>query len=227
MENTTKGLGILEKILNLIRNYRLWDFFKAFMVMGMLGLMTFAITNPDKVFDYFSKAGKKTHDTLIEQRMENTHKIQQSIDRLMFKTGASRCLIISLHNGLNDINNVPYMRGSAIYESIDDGIYPVSDQYQDVMLSLLPFATHLYYNDYWCGNVDDLIEIDKTLYHRLSSNQATHFCATTIQGTEKPIGFIFLTYTFPPEHNCDEIKKEVQHTSLEVALLMNINRKKS
>lgn len=222
MDKTGQGLGFLEKALNLIRQYKLWDFIKAFIVIVMVSLMAYCITNPDKVFEYFKRAGDKAHDELIEHRLKNANKIQSAIDRLMYKTDASRCLVISLHNGLNDISNLPYLRASAIYESINDNIYPISEQYQNTMLSLLPFANHLYYNDYWCGDIDDLYEVDKTLYHKLSSNNVTHFCAATIQGTDKPIGFIFLTFTYEVNHDCETVKKELQHTALEVALLMEL-----
>lgn len=223
-QKINEGFGWLDKALNIVEKYKFKTIFKGIILILIIAAIIGFLKNPTWIFEKMEEAKEKEHIEQMAKRTENNYKVQSSIEKLMYKTNASRCVVISLHNGLNDINNIPYMRGSAIYESINDGVNPVSEQYQNVMLSLLPFANYLYYNDYWCGDLKGLKEIDKSMYHRLAANDTTHFCAMTIQGKERPIGFIFLTYTYDVEHSCENIKRDVQHTALELALLLELSK---
>lgn len=224
MEKTEKGLGLVERALNLIKQYRLWDFIKAFIVVFMVSIMAFAITNPDKVFEYFQKAGKKAHDELLEHRLENTHKIQSTIDRLMYKVGASRVEVLEMHNGSNSIAGIPFLKATATFEAINDHVQPVASQYNEVNLSLIPFATTLFNDGYWCGNTEDMKAIDKSLCYRMLSNSTNHFAAVVIQGVDKPIGFLFVSFDELPEnHCCEDIKKEITKSAIEIGVMMEIN----
>ena len=225
MENTGKGLGLLEKSLNLIKQYKLWDFIKAFIVVFMVSIMVFGITNPDKVFEYFQRAGRKAHDELLEHRLNNTHKIQSSIERLMFKVGASRVEVLEMHNGNNSIAGIPFLKATATFEALDDDIQPIANQYNEVNLSLIPFATKLFDAGYWCGDTEDMKIIDKSLCYRMLSNNTNHFAAVVIQGVDKPIGFLFVSFDDLPEnHDCEQIKREINKSALEIGVLMEVNK---
>ena len=224
IENTTTGIGWLEKVLETVQKYHIWDFCKAFFVILLTALIVDFISNPYAAFEKIEKVREEKHTEQIEWRLKNTAEIQGKMSKLMYSTSANRCVILSLHNGLNDINNIPYLRASAIFETINN-TYPVAEHYQNCILSLIPFSHKLYFDGYFCGNIEDIEPIDKNLYHKLASNDCTHFCAVTIQGIEKPLGFLFLTYTEPQEHNCEEILRKVQKTALELSVLLEINNK--
>lgn len=221
--NIENGLTWLDKALQMVEKYKIKTIFKAMGIIVLVGLLIGLLKNPTFIFDKFAEWEKKKHTEQIEWRMSNTIEIQKKLDKLMFTTNANRCVIMSLHNGLNDVNNIPYLRTSAIFETVNN-VHPISQDYQNCILSLIPFSNILYYENYWCGDVEELKEIDKSLYHKLASNGCEHFCAVTIQGIDKPIGFIFLTYTEMPEHNCDKVLKEVQKTALELSVLMEIQK---
>lgn len=218
-----KGLGWLEKCLSIVEKYKFKTIFKAVAVILIIAATVGFLKNPTWIFEKMEEVRQKEHTEQLIKRTENNYKIQSSIEKLVYKTNASRCVIISLHNGLNDINNIPYLRGSAIYESMNENVIPVSEQYQNVILSLFPFTNYLYFNDFWCGDLSELKKMDKSLYHRLAANDTSHFCAMTIEGKDKPIAFIFLTYTYDVEHSCVDVKKEVQHTALELSYLLELN----
>lgn len=224
IENTNTGIGWLEKVLNLVTKYRIWDFLKAFIIILFTALVITFISNPIKVVEKIEEVRNKKHTEQIEWRLKNTTEIQGKMNKLMYSTSANRCVILSLHNGLNDINNIPYLRASAIFETTNN-TYPIAEHYQNCILSLIPFSNKLYFDGYFCGDIEDIEPIDRSLYHKLASNDCTHFCAVTIQGIEKPLGFIFLTYTEPQEHKCNEILKKVQKTALELSVLLEINNK--
>lgn len=224
IENTTTGIGWLEKMLETVQKYHIWDFCKAFIVILFTALIVGFISNPTKIVEKIEKVRNKKHTEQIEWRLKNTSEIQGKMNKLMYSTSANRCVILSLHNGLNDINNIPYLRASAIFETTNN-TYPIADYYQNCILSLIPFSHKLYFDGYFCGDIEDIKMVDKNLYHKLASNDCSHFCAVTIQGIEKPLGFIFLTYTEPQKHKCNEVLKKVQKTALELSVLLEINNK--
>ena len=224
IENTSTGIGWLEKVLETVQKYHVWDFIKAFFVILLTAFIVGFISNPYGVFEKIEKVREEKHAEQIEWRLKNSAEIQGKMSKLMYSTSANRCVILSLHNGLNDINNIPYLRASAIFETTNN-TYPVAEHYQNCILSLIPFSHKLYFDGYFYGDIEDIEKIDRNLYHRLASNDCTHFCAVTIQGIEKPLGFLFLTYTEPQEHNCDEILRKVQKTALELSVLLEINNK--
>jgi hypothetical protein len=224
-ENIELGLGWFDRLLQIAEKYKIRTILKAVLILLIISASVGFVLNPHWVFEQYNKWQNKQHQEQIEWRVENNLVIQSKLDKLLYSTGANRCVIMSLHNGLNDINNVPFLRASAIFESINN-TYPIGNQYQKVVLSLFPFSNHLYFNDYWYGNVEDLKSIDVNLYHKLAGNCTKHFCAVTIQGVDKKIGFLFLTFQEVPTHNCLEIRNKVQHTALELALLLELNNRK-
>lgn len=226
MENTAKGLGLIEKALNLIKTYTLWDFFKAFIVVLLTAILTFCIVSPSTVFEYFQRAGDKRHSELLSQRLSNTHKIQSSVDRLLYKVGASRVLVCELHNGSNSIGGLPFLKATATFEGLNDNVYPISSQYNEVNLSLIPFASHLFKEDYWCGDTEKMKQIDKSLCYRILSNNTQHFAASVIYGVDKPIGFIFVSFeNEPSDHDCKTVEREIHKTAMEIGLMMEINQR--
>lgn len=225
MENTEKGLGLIEKALNLIKQYKFIDFVKAFFIIMMIAFMTFCITKPDKVFEYFNNAGKKAHDELLEQRLNQTHKIQASIDRLLYKVNASRVTLLEMHNGTNSMGGLPFLKATATFEALNDNVMPVSNQYNEVNLSLIPFATKLFNEGYWCGDTQEMKKIDKSLCYKILSNGTEHFAAIVIYGVDKPIGFLFVTFEDTDvEHDCNLVKREIEKTAREVSLLMEVSK---
>lgn len=225
VENTEKGLNFIEKALAMVEKYRLTTIFKAVFVVLIAAAVIGFIRNPNFIFEKAEEIRTKKHTEQIEWRLQNASEIQGKLDKLMYSTSANRCVILSLHNGLNDLNNIPYLRTSAIFETVNN-TYPIAELYQNCMLSLIPFSNTLYSDGHFCGDVEEIEPIDKNLYHKLASNDCQHFCAVTIQGIDKPLGFIFLTYTEEQDHNCDEILKKTQKTALELAVLLEIRKEK-
>lgn len=224
-EKITIGFEWFDRLLLIAEKYKIRTIFKAVLILMIIGASVGFILNPTWVFEQYEIWRNKQHQEDIEWRVENNTKIQSKIDKLLYSTNANRCVIMSLHNGLNDLNNVPFLRASAIFETINE-TYPIGNQYQKVILSLFPFSNYLYFNGYWGGNVEELKKIDVNLYHKLAGNGTKHFCAVTIRGVDKPIGFLFLTYGEEPTHNCMEIKQKIEQTSLELALLLELREYK-
>jgi len=187
------------------------------------------IFNPSRAFEVYDEWKKRQHDTLMELRLENAPKIQRLIENLTFKIGASRTVILELHNGTENVNGIPYTKCSATYEALNIGAHPVASYYQSQNISLMPFITHLFNRGYWCGNTDDLTNIDKSLAFKLKSNGTEHFTACVINGIDKPLAILIVSFDKQPneQHNCNENREYIRHVAMELSVIFEVEAKMS
>lgn len=225
MNNVNTGLGWLDKALGMVEKYKLRTIFKALLIIVIISITVGFINNPTFVFEWYKKWEEDQHTERIEQRLQTNEKIHLACEKLMYKVGADRVMLLELHNGGTNIAGLPFLKASCIYEAMNDGVYPIADQYQQQQLSLIPFSSYLAQHTHWCGNVEDLQAIDKTLYYRMVSNGTEHFAAKCIHGVNTPVAFIFVSFKeVPDNHDCQKIREEIRHTALEIALLLELNK---
>ena len=59
----------------------------------------------------------------------------------------------------------------------------------------------------------------------MKGNGTEHFAASVIEGVDKPIAILIVSFkNIDSIHNCEMIRKQVEHLSLEVALLLELNK---
>ena len=227
MEKVEKGIGVLDKALNLVERYKLKTIFKGCFIILLIAALIGFLNNPTWIFEKYEEWKEKQHQTEMDIRTVNNDKIQHLIEKSLYKIGADRITILELHNGNTGVGGLPFTKCSATFEYMDDGVLPVADQYQNVNLSLIPFANHLFKEGYWCGDIADLAEYDRALYHRMSSNGTEHFAACVIEGVDKPLALLFISFgeVDMNEHNCQTVREQIRHISLEIALLLELNNK--
>lgn len=226
-EKIDNGINWLERVLNIISTHKITTIFKAFVIMFMIALTVFVITNPTYLFDKYTQYIQDIHDDKINNRIINNEKINLLLEKLFYQVYADDILLLEYHNGNKNIGGLPFIKASAIFEVIGDDMYPIASQYQDLQLSLLPFVYKLNKDGYWCGNTDDLEEIDRGLYFKLKSNGIEHFGACIVHGVDTELGILFVSYKNKPtdNHNCNEIKKKIKHTSLELSVLLELQKR--
>lgn len=223
--NTEKGVGFMERVMALVSKYSMWQFFKGFVILVVIAIVVGFIHNPTYLFEKYAEWDNEQHQEKIEMRMKNSQKINQLLNKNLFKNNIDRIMILELHNGNTGNGGLPFAKCSATFEVLNDGTYPISNQYQNVNLSLMPFATHLFQYNYWCGNTDEIKNIDKALYHKMKANGTEHFAASVINGVDKPIAILIVSFKDVDElHSCNVIKTEVGTLSLEIALLLELNK---
>jgi hypothetical protein len=228
IDNTSNVLGWLEKILKLIKDYGITKIFTGAIVIAFLSLFFWFIFNPTRAFEIYDDWETKRHLRLMELRMENAPKIQSLIDKLTFKINASRSVILEMHNGNTNNGGIPFTKCSATYESLNVGVNPISGYYQDQNLSLIPFATYLFNKGYWCGNIDELSEIDKALCFKMKSNGVEHFTACVIEGIDKPLAILIVSFDKIDEHHvCEEVRNNIRHVSVELSVMFEVERRTS
>ena len=223
VDNTSNVITWLEKGLKLIREYGIGRIITGALLIAFLSVMFWFIFNPTRAFEVYDEWKKRKHDTLMELRMDNAPKIQSSIDKLTYKVGAERCVILELHNGSESAAGIPFKKCSATYESLNVGASPRASYYQEQNLSLMPFANHLFHCGYWCGSVEELAEIDKSLCFKMKSNGTEHFAACVIEGVDKPIAFLIVSFTNIDEHHdCSIVRENIRHIAFELAVIFEV-----
>lgn len=225
IDNTTTALGWFEKVLDLADKYRIRTILKsAFIILLIAGTVGF-IKNPTWIFEKYSEWQDKQHIEKLAHRLEHNEKLHIMTEKLMYKVNADRVLLLELHNGNTGLGGFPFAKCSATYEALQDGVIPVAHQYQDLNLSLMPFASTLFDNGYWCGDTQDLKDIDKALCYRMLGNDTSHFAGILIQGVDKPLAFLFVKFKdVASEHDCAEIKRVIEDNAFQIALLLELNK---
>ena len=227
IQDTSIAIGWFEKVLSLVEKYKLRTIFKAVMVILLIAATVGFIKNPNCLFEWYDAYKEKIHQEQLDLRAINNDKIQHIIEKGLYKIDADRIMVLELHNGLTGVGGLPFSKCSATFEYMDDGVIPISSQYQDQQLSLIPFASRLFRDTYICGDISEIEELDRGLYHRMMSNGTQHFAASVVKGVDKPLAFIFVSYNHPIDstHNCKMVKDYIKEMSLEIALLLELNKR--
>lgn len=224
IDGTGTGIGFMERILALVNKYHFKDFLKAFTVLILIGLGVWFISNPGWVFERYDKWAEQKHERMTEIRRDNSERINLLLDKALYRMGADRIVLLELHNGTTGASGLPFEKCSATYEAVDY-VRPVSNQYQNVNISLYPFTKYLKDNGYWQGKVEDLISIDKSLSYRMMSNGVESLAGCLIEGVDKPLAFLFVTYG---EEGCSldstAVRNDVRHVAMELALLLETQK---
>lgn len=226
MEKVEKGIGVLDKALNLVERYKLKTIFKGCFIILLIAALIGFLNNPTWIFEKYEEWKDKQHQTEMDMRSANNDKIQHIIERELYKLDAKRIMVLELHNGNTGMGGLPFNKCTATFEYMDDDVYPIAQQYQEQQLSLIPFSSILFKNGYWCGDVEELENVDRALYHKMASNGTKHFAASVIRGVDKPIALLFISFTDIDEnHNCEYIQEEIHKMSLDIALLLELNKR--
>ena len=219
-------LGWLESALNLVKQHGITKILIVTFLISLISTYFYIIFNPEAAFDAYDRWKQITHTELFDLRMENAPKIQNLIDKLTFKVDASRTMVLELHNGSDGVGGLPFTKCSATYESLNIGAHPVASQYQNQNMSLIPFATFIFDKGYWYGNTDELLQIDRALYHKMKSNNTEHLAACVIEGIDKPLAILIVSFEKLPDeaHNCDEIRENIRHIAMELSVFLEVEK---
>lgn len=221
------ALGWLDRGLAIVERYRLKTIFKALFILALIAGFIAFLKNPTWIFEKYEEWKRKEHTIALEQRMANSEKLHVSSEKLLYKVGADRVMVLELHNGLENANGLPFSKCSATYEALEMNVSPVANQYQNVNLSLMPFVNEVFRKGYWCGDVDEIATIDKGLYYKMKSNGTEHFACCLIEGIDKPLALLFVSFKTPIDstlHDCSHVRENIRHIALEQALLLELNK---
>lgn len=195
-------MSVLKKALEISQNKLTelvaFTFIAFFILCGTLG--------KDLVVDYFKNkewsVGELRSDAFRHQ------KVQELITELRVKSGASRVIVSLFHNGGFYSSGVPYKKASVIYETLDFGVAPVTQESQNVPLSqisdvLTELTTKT--NSFF---IDTESMADGIWKYNLIKQGADNAYYCRISQGQKIIGYITVTYSQKVKEN-KEIEKMI------------------
>lgn len=226
IDNITTSVGWMERILVLVKKFKLWDFLKAFIVILLLGLVVGFISKPEYFFEKWVEWDTAKHKEKMEIVEKNNSIIHTELESILYKTGADRVLLLSYHNSKQSLAGLPYIYLTAINEAIQYDVKPVAEGYESVKVSLYPMIDYLDSKEYFCGDIEDLRDIDKALAYRMQGNDVRHLCMLHIEG-EYPLGVIVCTYTreLDERHNCKDVEAVIRRAGIKIGVLLEQTKK--
>ena len=212
--------GIITKVSEWLDKFGVLKLIKTAFAIFLLYWMCVIAFRPSIIFEKYQEWYEKLHNEKIEKTLESHYAIQKHMTDLRYKSEAMRCLTLSLHNGTSSINgNYQFLKVSALFEECGD-LYSVSDEWNEIHISNFPIFGYLHENDYFCGSIDDIRNIDNKLYHRLAANEVGYIHIQSLIGEDgKTIGFLVITWASEPENHLS-LHNEIYKTSSKISRLM-------
>ena len=96
MEKVEKGIGVLDKALNLVEKYKLKTIFKGCFIILLIAALIGFLNNPTWIFEKYEEWKDKQHQEEMDIRTVNNDKIQHLIEKSLYKIGADRITILHL-----------------------------------------------------------------------------------------------------------------------------------
>lgn len=131
-----KGIGWLQKTLNLQKKHGLFSVVKGLFLILLTGYVVFFALNPKYLLERITEIRTEERGALVESRLKSDVEIGAALSGLLAATGADRAWLIELHNGSEDIaTGLPFLYGSMRMEEVREGVYHVDEEYSDFVLS--------------------------------------------------------------------------------------------
>ena len=168
-------------------------------VVAYIGLWIF---QPGIFSNRLDQYREQKHNERMVERMNNTPLIQAELDKFRLLTDASWVSVWELHNSTNNLDGMPFLFASLTYESMNPGLTPIAEQFDNVRLSLYPLGSYLREHEMWYGDVEELKEIDNTAYYRAKALGISFlgFRLMDIEGAPNALmSFAFIEGTNTPE----------------------------
>ena len=215
-----QAFGLITRISEWLDKYGILKLVKTVFAVFLIYWMCVFAFQPSKIFEKYQEWYDWIHAEKIEKTLESQYQIHGHLTDLRYKSDAMRAMILSLHNGSENINGqYQFLKVSAIFEESGD-FYPVTDEWSEVHISSFPIFSYLYSNGFFCGSIEDVRAIDNKLYHRLAANEVNYIhIQALIGGNGKTIGFLVLTWQQEPQDHLT-LHNEIYKQSSIISRLM-------
>lgn len=190
------GLSWLERILQLCKEYGVFNISKGLFILIMLSLTLRICYNPSFLFDKYIDYMTQRHAKELHKRTEYDQQIKSLLPVYLYKYHADRIWIIQYHNGIMD-----WQHGTMRFELCNDEVESIKNQYNDFNLTWINLPYYLKTNEVFIGDIVKLDSIDSTLYTQLKKNNVQYLACTIIKDNSGyPIGILGVTWkNIPPD----------------------------
>lgn len=128
------------------------------------------LLNPGFVIKGVTDIIDSINDDKKEFRQENDPLIRSALHDAVWQLDAVRSSVLEFHNGKENPSGLGFYYADMNYEIVKNADFYVSEQYQNINLSLLNLPEYLYDNGYWYGTVEELQQIDPKLASMIKKN---------------------------------------------------------
>lgn len=200
------GLSWLERILQLCKEYGVFNILKGLFILIMLSLTLRICYNPSFLFDKYIDYITQRHAKELHKRTEYDQQIKSLLPVYLYKYHADRIWIIQYHNGIMD-----WQHGTMRFELCNDEVESIKNQYNDFNLTWINLPYYLKTNEVFIGDMVKLDSIDSTLYTQLKKNNVQYLACTIIKDNSGyPIGILGVTWkNIPP--NIDRLQNKIHN----------------
>lgn len=200
------GLSWLERILQLCKEYGVFNILKGLFILIMLSLTLRICYNPSFLFDKYTDYMTQRHAKALHKRTEYDQQIKSLLPVYLYKYHADRIWIIQYHNGIMD-----WQHGTMRFELCNDEVESIKNQYDDFNLTWINLPYYLKTNEVFIGDIVKLDSIDSTLYTQLKKNNVQYLACTIIKDNSGyPIGILGVTWkNIPP--NIDRLQNKIHN----------------
>ena len=174
IKTTNATIGWLGTIHNFIRENGFKKLFMDLITVCAVVFVALCIFQPNIISNRIEKYRETQHSERMNQRMNNTPLIQAELDKLRIQMDAAWVSVWELHNNTNNLDGIPFIFASLTYESMNPGMTPIAEQFDNVRLSLYPLSSYLREKEMWYGDVEKLKNIDNTAYYRAKALGITY-----------------------------------------------------
>lgn len=215
------GTGVLERLVGLLDKFGVIKVLAGMALIIILSYTVFVALNPGYFLELYDKKQNEEHNTQLAKRMEMVELTNNEIEQLKHKTGADRVFIIEFHNSVKSIEGFPFAFGSMNFESCQDSIMYVSDEYTSFNLSKYKLISYIYKNNIYMGDVEGIKEIDNRLYYKFLSNDVNKMYLIKIEGLNMPVGILGLSYCSDVEVDEQRIMSLLRQEAVRMGIIMS------
>lgn len=222
MERIDKGMGWLQKMLNLQNKYGFFSIVKGLFLLFLAGYVVFFALNPKYLLERVTTIQTEQHDNLVRSRLAADSDIRLILSKTMHNTNADRAWLIEFHNGNTNLTTgLPFLFGSMRIEETQDSIPNVDEDYADFSLSKYKLIAKVLDEGFFYGNIKDVQSIDKRLYYKFQSNDINEIALLTIYNEDKPAGIVGLSFCNNKQMDKQLVGKRIRSAGIQIATLLS------
>lgn len=185
-KDVTSEISWLGALLKYIKENSISNILKALIILFMLQVCH----NPTFLFEKYSEYIEQKHNTELQRRAQDDKKVKDLLPKMLYSSGANRVWIIQYHNGVSD-----WQYGSMRFELTLDNVESVKEQYNHFHLSWLNMPDYLKTQHIFIGNLDELKEIDNTLFSQFTKNKIQYLACILLKDEfNVPTGILGFTW---------------------------------
>lgn len=222
MERIDKGMGWLQKMLNLQNKYGFFSIVKGLFLLFLAGYVVFFALNPKYLLERVTTIQTEQHDNLVRSRLAADSDIRLILSKTMHNTNADRAWLIEFHNGNKNLTTgLPFLFGTMRIEETQDSIPNVDEDYADFSLSKYKLIAKVLDEGFFYGNIKDVQSIDKRLYYKFQSNDINEIALLTIYNEDKPAGIVGLSFCNNKQMDKQLVGKRIRSAGIQIATLLS------